>query len=125
MHKTPLALRAAPIALLALLAACNSKAAGDENADTANQTTAAPPVTLPPALLASRTYRCKDNSLIYVDFLDDNKTANLKTGKESPIIHLSATEAGKPFEGEGYKVVGSGTEITYQAPGKGSESCKA
>lgn len=128
MQKTPIALRAAPIALLALLAACNSKPETVEGGvvdPTANQIANAPAVTLPPALAASHTYRCKDNSLIYVDFLDDNKTAHLKTSKDGAIINLVAAEPGKPFEANGYKLTGSGTDVTYEAPGKGSESCKA
>ena len=70
-----------PAALLApalLLAGCNNKPTtivGGGPADpTANQIAAAPPVKLPPALLASKSYRCKDNTLVYVDWFNANMT---------------------------------------------------
>jgi len=121
-------LRVAPAAALLLLAACNSQpetvtaGAADPMAE---KMAAAPNVTLPPALTASHTYRCKDNSLIYVDFFDDKVTADLKTKDDGPITRLTAAEAGEPFAANGYSVDGSGKTITYQAPGKGSQSCKA
>jgi len=129
MQKLPLLLRAAPLAAFALLAACNSQPetlqAGNNGSDGNEAATAAAKVTLPPALSASHTYRCKDNSLIYVDFFDDGLTADLKTTKEGAITKLTAAEKGKPFEANGYKITGDGTEISYEAPGKGSQSCKA
>ena len=123
MQKIFIPLRSVPLAALALLAACDSKPETVEGGlvdPTANQVAAAPKVTLPPALSASRTYRCKDNSVIYVDFFDDHLTANLKTKKDGGITKLTAAEAGKPFEGGGHTVSSSGTQITYD-----SQSCKA
>ena len=120
--------RAAPFAALALLAACNTQpetviaGAADPNAE---QMAAAPKVTLPPALTASHTYRCKDNSLIYVDFFEDKVTADLKTKEGATPTRLTAAEAGQPFAANGYSVDGTGMTIKYQAPGKGSQSCKA
>jgi len=38
---------------------------------------------------------------------------------------LTAPEAGKPLEGEGYKVEGSGTTLTVTVPGKSAQACKA
>jgi hypothetical protein len=128
MHSPYSYLRAAPLAALALLAACNSQpetivaGAADPNAE---KLAAAPPVTLPPALSESHTYRCKDNSLISVDFFDDHVTANLKPKEDAKPIKLTASEAGKPFTADGYSVEGQGEHITYEAPGKSSMSCKA
>ena len=128
MQKASLLLRAAPLAALALLAACDSKpetVQGGVTDPTANEIAAAPKVTLPPALSASHTYRCKDNSLIYVDFFDDKISADLKTSKDGTATKLKAAEAGQPFEADGYKLTGNGTTVTFEAPGKGSQSCKA
>ena len=36
---------------------------------------------LPPAIAASKTYRCKDNSLVYIDWLSDG-TARVKAGQD-------------------------------------------
>lgn len=85
----------------------------------------AAPVALPPSIAASHTYRCKDNSLVYVDFMSDQKTVNFRTKKGGDPIVLSAPEAGQPFVAEGYSVTGGGTQISLTAPGMGTQSCKA
>jgi hypothetical protein len=121
-----LLLRAAPIAAFALLAACQptTVTGGGDNDPTASEIAAAPPIKLPPAMLASKTYRCKDNSIIYVDFFNDNMTGNLRTVKNGAPTALTAPEAGKPYEGGGYTVTGTATgkSITLTGP-KGTQSC--
>lgn len=125
-------LRAAPLVALAALAACNNKpttiTAGSTPDPTANQIAAAPPVKLPPALLATKTYRCKDNSLVYIDWFNDNTTANMHLKKKDAApIHLTAEAAGQPFSGEGYQLTGNptGGTVTYKAPGGGGQACDA
>lgn len=121
-------LSAAAFAALASLAACNSEpetvtgGTADPDAQTLKE---APPVELPPMLTASRTYRCKDNSLVYIDFFSDNVTANLRDKKDGAPVVLKAPEAGQPFASDGYMLTGNGTEVELARPGKGSESCKA
>ncbi len=127
MRNAPRLLRAAPIAAVFLLAACNSEpetVTGGNNDPDAATVAAAPPVQLPPMVTASRTYRCKDNSLVYIDFFNNN-TAVYRTEKEGAPTTLTAAEEGKPYTMDGYSVSGSGTEISLTAPGKGSTSCKA
>jgi len=82
-------------------------------------------VELPPAVKNSRTYRCKDNSLIFVDYLADDKTANIRTDKTGAPTKLVAAEVGKPFTADGFEVDGNGTAITATVPGKAAQSCKA
>ena len=41
----------------------------------ANELANAAPVELPPAIAASKTYRCKDNSLVQIDWLQGGKGA--------------------------------------------------
>jgi hypothetical protein len=119
-----------PLAILSLavLNACNQAQPEGFNETIAdpmeNQLANASPVALPPALKASKTYRCKDNSLIYVDFFADDLTANIRTEKEGAPVKLSAPEKGKAFAAEGYSIEGSGPTITASLPGKGSQSCK-
>jgi len=123
----PLAL--APIALLSMLAACSSEpenitADGPPDPDAA-EVAAAPKVELPPMLAGSRTYRCKDNSLVYIDFFSNN-TATYKTEKDAQTgTTLTAAEPGKPYTAEGYSVSGNTDHIDLTAPGKGSTTCKA
>jgi hypothetical protein len=122
-------LRAAPLALVALLAACNSspKSTTEVSGTSAEANTAeaaAPPIELPPALLASRTFRCKDNSILYIDFYGD-KAADLRAKKDGSVTKLTAPESGKPLEGGGYSVSGTGTQVNITQPGGASQSCKA
>lgn len=85
---------------------------------------AAAPVELPPMVTQSRTYRCKDASLVYVDFFSNN-TAAYKTSKEGAPTMLTAAEPGKPYAAEGYSVSGDGPQVEIAAPGKPAQSCKA
>ena len=85
-----------------------------------------PPVELPPAIQASRTYRCKDNALVYIDFYTNNTAMVRKTkGGEPAEATLTAETPGGAYKAEGYSVSGNSDQITYSAPGKGSQSCKA
>jgi uncharacterized protein (DUF2345 family) len=125
MHKT-LSLAAAALAATLSLAACNSEPeVVDTNPDPqAEVLKNAPPVELPPAIAASRTYRCKDNSLVYIDFYTNN-TAMYRTEKGGTATTLTAAEAGQAFTAEGYSVSANAENITLTAPGKGTLTCKA
>jgi len=122
------ALTAAPLALLALLSACNTQPENVTSTDVdpdAATVAAAPKVELPPMMTGSRTYRCKDNSLVYIDFFSNN-TATYKTSKDATEgTKLTAAEPGKPYTAEGYSVSGNTDNIELTAPGKGSTTCKA
>jgi crotonobetainyl-CoA:carnitine CoA-transferase CaiB-like acyl-CoA transferase len=85
-------------------------------------------VELPPAIAASKIYRCKDNSVVYIDWLSDQKTANFRPDQNATPVQLKAPEAGQPMVAEGgYSLTGSQTagSVTLERPGKGSQSCKA
>ncbi|MGD9810497.1 MAG: hypothetical protein AB7U35_04070 [Sphingobium sp.] len=83
-------------------------------------------VVLPPMVKLSKTFRCKDGSLLFVDYMNDDKTAMVKTEKEGVATPLIAEEAGKPFTAEGgWSVTGPGDVIDTSIPGKGSQSCKS
>lgn len=124
-HYLPL-LAAASLTLLSACGKSEPEVVGGPADPMATQLANAAPVTLPPSVKQSRTYRCKDSSLIFVDFLSDDKTANLRTEKTGAPTKLVAAEAGGALKAEGgYEVSGSGTTITATLPGKGSQSCKA
>jgi len=82
---------------------------------------AAPPPPMP-MIKESHTYRCKDNSLIFLDFMTDNVTVNFKSDREGPVTVLKAPTAGEAFVSEdGSKTLtGSGTEVTFNG-----QACKA
>lgn len=119
---------AAGSALLAL-SACNTEPetihAGGPRDDMAEELANAAPVELPPSVKESKTYRCKDNSLVFVDFLSDDKSANIRLEKNGTPTQVKAPEAGQPMVAEGYSLSGSGASVTLELPGKGSQACKA
>ena len=124
MYKT--AFTAAALAASLSLASCsNEPEVVDTNPDPqAAELAKAGPVEPPPMIQASRTYRCKDNSLVYIDFYTNN-TARYRTEKGTQGTTLTAAEAGQPYTAEGYSVSGNAEQVTITAPGKGSQSCKA
>lgn len=125
MMKSRLSLAAAPLAALLALAACENETINgnvDPNANAAN--TAAAPVEAPPMIQASRTYRCKDNSLLYADFYT-NDTVQVRAAKDKPPTILTAPAAGQPYVAEGYSLSANSEQISYTAPGMGTQSCKA
>ena len=69
-------------------------------------------VVLPPSIQASKAYRCKDNSLIYVDWLSDG-TARVKKTREDVGTTLPAGD--KSLTGDA-----KAASITYNG-----QSCKA
>ena len=119
-------LTAAVLGTTLLLAACGEPEtiSGDAPDPDAAALNAAAPVELPPMVTHSRTYRCNDSSLVYVDFFSNN-TAVYKTDKGAAGTTLTAAEPGKAYTAEGYSLSGDGPQVQIAAPGKKSQSCKA
>ena len=117
------------LASAAALAGCNKEnhtiVAGGGEADT--NAAANGPVALPPSITASKIYRCADNKVVYVDWLSDNKTVNVRTDKGGSPTVLAAAEAGKPFTAAGYSVEGTAAapSAKIEVPGHPSQICKA
>ena len=106
----------------AALAGCNKS---EPVANDAANAAVNEPLVLPPSIAASKAYRCKDNSLAYVDFLSDNKTVTIRDDREGTPTALTMAEAGGPYVAEGYSLTGTATDasVTITRPGKGSQSC--
>jgi hypothetical protein len=117
------------LAAVAALAACSKEnhniVAGPADGEETNVSANAG-VQLPPSIAASKVYRCADNSVAYVDWLSDNKSANLRSEANGNPTNVVAAEPGKPMTGGGYSVTGSATSanITVVRPGHASTSCK-
>jgi hypothetical protein len=127
MQKT-LSLAAACVAATFSLAACQPETEVVETPDPqATELAKAPPVELPPAIQASRTYRCKDNSLVFIDFMSNNTAVVRKEkGAEPPLATVTAETAGGAYKSaDGFTVSGNSEQITYASPQGGSQSCKA
>jgi hypothetical protein len=127
MTRTPLILA---LVATAALAGCNQDNhtigggtnAGDDQANAAANAN----VQLPPAIAESKTYRCADNNIVYVDWMADNKTANIRTDKGAIPTQVVAAEPGKPMTAPGgYSLSGSasGSSAKIALPGKSEQSC--
>jgi hypothetical protein len=124
MQKTFLA--AASAASLLALAACSDEPemVGLNQYDPQAQALAnAAPVQLPPSIIASRTYRCTDNSLIYVDFYN-NDTAQIRTSQDGMPTILTAADGNPPYTAEGFSVSANADNVRITAPGKNNISCR-
>ena len=98
------------LAAAAALAGCDNSdhtIGGDKDANVV----ASAPVTLPPSISASKSYRCKDNHLIYVDWMSDG-TARVKKSREE--VGTTVTP-GTELTGDAHAAT-----ITYNG-----QSCKA
>jgi hypothetical protein len=99
----------------AALAGCNKDdhtivAGGpDEGNDT--NVTANGPIVLPPSISASKTYRCADNKLVYIDWMSDGSARVKKTRDEAG----TTVAPGKELKGDA-----KAASITYNG-----QSCKA
>ena len=123
MQKTHL-LAAAAIAAIFALPACNSEPEIVNKYDPmAEQLKNAKQVAPPPMIQVTRTYRCRDNSLYFVDFYTNNSATLRRTQDGIPDAMLNAEGANAPYAGSGYSVSGNGTNVTIVAPGHGSQSC--
>jgi hypothetical protein len=126
--KSPLLLSAA--AALFALAACTSEPKAPEVVDSnpdpmASQLANAAPVELPPAIKADKSFRCKDNSLVYVTLFEGDKQAVVRTTKGGTATTLKAANAGEPRTAEGgWSLTGDANNITLAQPGKDSQTCK-
>jgi len=125
MTRTPLIIT---FAAVAALAACNKEnhtiVAGPDAGD--NNVVAKTPVALPPSVVSSKTYRCADNKIVYVDWLSDNKSANIRTEKEGSPTQVTAAQPGKAMTAAGgYSIEGasSASSVKIAIPGHPAQTC--
>jgi len=119
------------LAATAALAGCKPNTIGGDNAATnaANSAEANANVQLPPMSLATKLYRCADNSVVTVDYLSDGKSANVKIGDSGEPVTVTAADGGKPMASAdgAYSVEGSATADSAKiaVPGHPAQTCKA
>lgn len=126
MHKSHI-LAAAAIAALAGLAACNSEpeVIHINNYDPMEEALEnAAPIEPPPMIQASRTYRCRDNSLVSIDFYTNNTAAIRTEQGHRPVATVTAEGGNPPYTGSGYSVSANADEISYTSP-SGTQTCRA
>ena len=76
-------------------------------------------VVLPPSIAASKAYRCRDNSLVYVDWLS-NDTARIKQDRNEVGVAVSKGEDGT-YVADGQSLSGDPSAASVTVNGK---SCK-
>jgi hypothetical protein len=127
MHKPPRFLAAAALAASFALGACNSEPetiVANRYDPQADELEKAAPVELPPAIQASRTYRCRDNALVYADFYT-NDTVHVRINERSAEgVRLTAEGGTPPYTGDGWSVSANADQISLTAPGRGTQTCR-
>jgi len=116
----------------AALAGCNNEPiVGKDTPDPMAQELAnAAPVELPPAIASTKTYRCKDNSVVRIDWLSDNTAYVHGEGQEQTHVKPADPSEGKPASTElvaegGFALTGeaAASNVSVTLPGKGKVSC--
>jgi hypothetical protein len=84
MTRTPLLITLAVAAALAGCSKENHTIVAGPDGDEANQTNVATnaPVALPPSIASSKSYRCADNSIVFIDWMSDG-TAHVKMKRDA------------------------------------------
>lgn len=122
-------LAATYLCAIALVTACDGPetVTANETQDAqAEELANAQPVTLPPAIRESKSYRCKDSSVLYVSFMDDDRTALVRDKQEEPpIATLKAPNVGQPFVADGFSLSGSDDAVIFTSPDSGTQACNA
>lgn len=122
---TRIPLTAASMAAFVMLGACNSEpeVVGGPVDSQAEALRNAPPVTLPPAIRESKIYRCRDNSVVYVNVLTDGNVNVRSVEDEPPVATLTRQGDNAPFTGNGFSLSGTGDTVTFSSPDVTAQSC--
>jgi hypothetical protein len=111
------------IAAAGALAACDNSdhniVAGEPFDPQANAVQNLETVELPPSIVASHVYRCRDNSVVYVDWLS-NDTARIKQTRDEIGTTVTKGEDGA-YTAEGQSLSGAPADQTITI---GGQSCR-
>jgi hypothetical protein len=79
-------------------------------------------IKLPPAIVANHKYRCKDNSVVQIDWLSDGTVNSARvTPQGGATVDLAQVEAGGAYTAEGASLTGDpqASSVAYKG-----QSCK-
>ena len=127
MTRTPLLITLAAVAALAACKPTTIDPNKDDTSANVNSAAANGPIALPPSVVSTKVYRCADDKVVYVDWLSDNKSANLRTEKGGSPTQVTTAEPGKPMTAAGgYSLEGasSAASVKIAVPGHPAQSCK-
>lgn len=120
-------LTAAALAALLSLAACDSQPqkVGRPDDPQAEALKNRPAVQLPASIQESRTYRCRDNSIVYVNVLTDG-TVNVRSVEDEPPSNVLRRQTPEgPFVGDGFSLSGTGPDVTFSSPDVPQQTCRS
>ena len=105
----------------AALAGCNNEDHTIVQGGAEENTVVNTDIKLPPAIVASHKYRCKDNSLIQIDWLSDGTANSARVTAGGATTNLAQAEAGGAYTAEGASLTGDpqAQSVTYKG-----QSCK-
>lgn len=126
--RTPLLIAAAAAVLG--VAACGAKSDSSNmagNNAAATNVAVVAPAEMPPPMKSSKTYRCADNSVLYVDLFQGDMQANVKTKPSDTPTILKSPVAGEPMVSSdgAWTIKPEGDKLMVTAPGKKAQSCTA
>lgn len=116
----------------AALAACNNEpiVGGDQPDPMKDALANAAPVELPPAIVSTKSYRCKDNSVVRIDWLADKTAYVHGEGQAQTHVKPAVAAEGEPASTElvaegGFALTGeaAASNVSVTLPGKGKVTC--
>lgn len=111
-----------PLAFAGLLLGCSEEKPKDRST-TGNMSSST--VAMPPAIVASHSYRCSDGQVIYVDFLANDLSIIIRKSSTGPMFRLSAYAQGVSYVGDdGTNVTLDGKDIKLDEPTRKPVTCK-
>jgi len=115
------------MAAFVFLGACSSEpeVVGGPVDTQAEELKNAPAVQLPAAIRESKVYRCRDNSVVYVNFLTDGNANVRSVEDEPPSATLIRQSPDGPLTGNGFTLSGDGDTVTFASPDVPAQSCRA
>ena len=142
MKKTISPLAVAPLAAIIALAACSEQepeVVGEMSDPNAEEIEELDPAELPPMRTREASFRCDDNSVVYVSFYTNDTQVGVASEQDAVQTILpneamaEPTEGEEPAEasatprysGEGYTLVGNSdaASIQFARPGGGLQTC--
>jgi len=111
-----------PLAFVGLLLGCSEEKPKDRSmTGNMSSSTVAPP----PAIVASHSYRCSDDQVIYIDFLANDLSIIIRKSPTGPMLRLSAYAQGVSYVGDdGTNLTLDGKDIKLDEPTREPVTCK-
>lgn len=87
--------------------------------DAEREARARTPIKMPPSIAATKQFRCADNTLAFVEFYSDDRSASVKTDPKATAVRVEAPTAGQTMVAEGWSLKGgkADAKVVFSSPG--------